>query len=149
MLEPGPVTMWVVFTGVWKSVFPECGGEHETEFVAQDHGVHPAVDVEDQVHLEGLGLAVEPAHAVKLFALGVNVLHVEDVFEEHAGHRGGEGKNVAGVLNDAMCVVLEQVAVVKLCMFCCRFPVWAKAADKSAVGHVRGVTFLRRRELKS
>ena len=75
-------------TVVGHAVLLERGGEDEPELVAELHGVDPAVDVQDQVHLEGLGLAVQPRATVELLALGVDVLHVEDVLEQHPRHLG-------------------------------------------------------------
>lgn len=61
-------------------------GQHQPELVPELHRVEPRVDVQDEVHFERLGLAVQPAASVELFALRVHVLHVEDVLEQDSGH---------------------------------------------------------------
>ena len=73
-------------TTVRKSILLESGGQNQPEFVAQFHRVNPGVDVQDQVHLEGLALAMETTHSVELLTLRINVFNVEDVLEQNTGH---------------------------------------------------------------
>jgi len=82
----GPCVDGVPVTGVREPVLPQGGGQHQPKLVAQFHGVHPRVDVQDQVHLERLGLAMQPAGTVKLFALGIDVLDIKNIFKQYSGH---------------------------------------------------------------
>lgn len=114
----------------WVAVLAQRGGQHQTKLVAQLHRVQPRVDVQNQVHLERLGLAVQPADAVELLALRVHVLHVEDVLEQNTGHgvnaeppdRGASDINVNYTTQNCLCIQNTHDARViwRLCDFCVR-----------------------------
>ena len=109
-------------TCVWKSVFLEGVGQDQPELVPQLHGVDPAVDVEDEVHLEGLRLAVEATHAVELLPLRVDVLHVEDVLEEHARHGDvGKGPALPAVRGNWLWLSLVLLLLLEMTTFFCCF----------------------------
>ena len=68
------------------TVLPQRRGENETEFVAEFNRIELRVDIEDQVHFEGLRLAMKSRHAVELLPFRVNVLHVKYVLEQNPSH---------------------------------------------------------------
>ena len=73
----GPCVDGVPVTRVREPVLSQGGGQHKPKLVAQFHGVHPRVDVQDQVHLERLGLAMQPASWRCRFGHSLNFNFVE------------------------------------------------------------------------
>lgn len=76
----------IILPTVWAAILPQSGSQDQAELVAQLHGVQPRVDVQDQVHFEGLGLAVKAGDSVELLALRVHILNVEYILKEYASH---------------------------------------------------------------
>lgn len=73
-----------------------CEGERETVYDTyyltlerESEAIkYPAVDVQDEVHLERLGFTMQAAHSVELLSFGIDILDVKYVLKQHAGHPG-------------------------------------------------------------